>query len=154
MDDRLSVIRQEKNRQIIGRACRQQIWQLFAMTKPEEFTLRDAIAVRLRALQKVAGATDQQMGNYVGMSRTAWANAVALNSKKPNKPPEEAMVRLCERAKLTMDWIYRGTYDNVPYALAIALQEALSGGASGVVELPGLNHPELENVPGLVDHQG
>ncbi|HET6606719.1 MAG TPA: hypothetical protein VFG62_08630 [Rhodopila sp.] len=111
------------------------------MTKTADLSLRNSVAIRLRALQKVAGATDQQMANYVGMSRTAWANAVALNSKKPNKPSEEAMVRLCEKSKLTMDWIYRGSYDNVPYALAIALQEALATPeetAHGTIPLPGL----------------
>lgn len=112
------------------------------MKKEPDITLRDSIAIRLRALQKIAGATDQQMGNYVGVSRTAWANAVGRNSKKPNKPPEEAMVRLCQKSKVTMDWIYQGVYDGVPHALAIALQEELSAAsgvpASKMVSLPGL----------------
>jgi hypothetical protein len=112
----------------------------------DEANLRDEVAIRLRALQAIAGATDQQMGNYVGMSRTAWSNAVGLKTKKPNKPPEEAMVRLCKKSKLTMEWIYRGSYDNVPYALAIALQEALAD--------PPRYPEEAVQLPGLVESQG
>jgi hypothetical protein len=105
--------------------------------------LRDDIAKRLRALQRIAGVTDQQMANYVGMSRGAWVNATreGVDGKKVNKPPEEAMVRLCERANLTMDWIYLGVLEKVPYKLAILLQEELTEPGSvpkGSMFLPGL----------------
>ena len=83
------------------------------------------------------------MADYVGMSRSAWVNATRQKGgAKVNKPPEEAMVRLCERCGLTMDWIYRGVFDRVPYAFALALQVEMGTDPAaldvGAVLLPGL----------------
>ena len=97
------------------------------MNQPSELSLRDAIATRLRAIKTITGATDAQLGAYMGISRTSFANAIGLNRRVTVKPKEEAIVRLCERSGLTTDFIYRGTYAGVPYELAIALQAALAG---------------------------
>ncbi len=92
-----------------------------------ELPLRDAIAVRLRALKTVTAATDKQLAAYMGIGRTSFSNAIGMNRKDRFKPKEEAIVQLCNRSGLTTDFIYRGLYAGVPYELAIALQAALAG---------------------------
>lgn len=125
ISDRLSDLAQASCCQNNGHRFCQVIWQPAGMPKPANKTLRDQIARRLRAVQAVADASDKQMGDYVGLSRTAWINATRDGDKKVNKPSEEAMIRLCEQSGLTMEWIYRGIWDDVPYKLAYALKVEL-----------------------------
>src|SRR5208282_6842570 len=110
---------------------RQIFCHVATMNQPSELSLRDAIATRLRAIKTITGATDAQLGAYMGISRTSFANAIGLNRRVTVKPKEEAIVRLCERSGLTTDFIYRGTYAGVPYELAIAVLLSMDKYAMG-----------------------
>ena len=83
-----------------------------------------AIASRLRAIQAEMEATDERMGELVGCGRSSWANWINAG----NMPSEESMMRLCEVAHVTMDWLYRETLKAaIPLSLAIRLTARLRG---------------------------
>jgi hypothetical protein len=83
-----------------------------------------AIAARLRAIQAEMGKTDEGMGEFVGCGRSNWANWINAG----NMPKAEYMVRLCELASVTMDWLYRETLKaTMPLPLAIRLTARLRG---------------------------
>lgn len=64
------------------------------------------------------------MGELLEIDRTRWGQWVATTG---NKPAEELMITLCDRAGVTMDWLYRGRLDNLPVRLAIRLELRLLG---------------------------
>lgn len=85
--------------------------------------LQFAVAERLIALQAEVGLTDEKIAEKIGVSRTAWTNWKNLE----NKPEEEALVRLCHKYAVTMDWLYRGKTDQLPVAHAVRLTARLRG---------------------------
>jgi transcriptional regulator with XRE-family HTH domain len=79
-----------------------------------------AIARRLRAICAEMGVEATQLAKRLGYGRTRVANW--LREDTGNMPAEEAMAALCDMMPgLTLDYIYRGSLDHVPHALAIRL---------------------------------
>lgn len=81
------------------------------------------LACRLRAIQAEMGNSDQAMADLVGAGRTTWTNW----TNAENMPEEEAMVRLCDEAKVTMEWLYRGIPDGLHLGHAIRLVARTKG---------------------------
>lgn len=93
-----------------------------APPKPDAPELKTAVRRRLRAVQAELGYTQDQMGELVGESRSAWSNWVSELSEIPKPLP---MIRLCHALpnwNLTLDWIYLGVRDHLPLRLAIRLR--------------------------------
>lgn len=78
---------------------------------------------RLQAVQAELKLTHEQMARRLGVGRTTWTNW--LNSE--NKPEEEAMVRLCEFARVTMEWLYRGIPNTMEASHYIRLTARVEG---------------------------
>lgn len=72
---------------------------------PTELEL--AVSHRLRAIQAELNKTDDAMAKMLSIGRSRWANWINAE----NLPNEEAMILLCDKAKVTMDWLYRGKPD-------------------------------------------
>ena len=66
--------------------------------------LAQGIAARLRALQAELHLSDREMATRLNVSRGVWSGWV--NAR--NLPSERAMILLCDRTGVDMDWIYRG----------------------------------------------
>lgn len=81
------------------------------------------LACRLRAIQAELGQTNGQMAAMVGVGITTWSNW--LNAE--NRPDEEAMIRLCDQAGVTMEWLYRGRTDGMNVGHAIRLTARTKG---------------------------
>jgi transcriptional regulator with XRE-family HTH domain len=95
-----------------------------AMTKKPITPFQAALIARLRAVQKEMGKSDSQMAQIVGdVGRTVWGQWVTGG----NMPSEEAMVRLCDEAKITLDWLYRGKLRNIDPGLSIRLEMRVAG---------------------------
>jgi transcriptional regulator with XRE-family HTH domain len=75
------------------------------------------IARRLRAIRMELGFDQAAMSSWLEIGRTRYVNW----EKAENKPSEEAMVLLCDRTGVTLDYIYRGRLDAVQTGLAIRL---------------------------------
>jgi transcriptional regulator with XRE-family HTH domain len=82
------------------------------------------VGQRLNAVREELGRSINGMSKLLGISRDVWSNWV----KGRNWPDEEAMLFLCEKYGLTMDWIYRGQITSgVPLELALRLEARLDG---------------------------
>ena len=93
------------------------------MSKKPASPLQIAVSARLRVVQTELGLTDENMAALVGVSASRWKNWI----NQQNFPDEEAMVRLCLLAHITMDWIYRGDVASLPLAKAIRLTARARG---------------------------
>lgn len=93
------------------------------MPKKPPGPLQIALSARLRALQAELGRTDEEMAEMVKRGRTTWTNWVNAE----NMPEEQAMVDLCDRFKIKMEWLYRGEGDSMPARLFIRLELRLLG---------------------------
>ncbi len=83
---------------------------------------RDAVAQRVRAILAEHGGTAIAFAERIGVERTAFANWVAVNPKKPNFPSPSGVAAMCEIVPgLTMDYIYLGDAGKMPLNLAIRL---------------------------------
>ncbi|MFP5477210.1 MAG: helix-turn-helix transcriptional regulator [Gammaproteobacteria bacterium] len=78
----------------------------------------DAIARRLRAIRVELGLEQTAMAKWLDVGRTRYVNW----EKAENFPSEQAMILLCDRTGVSLDYIYRGRLDAVPTALAIRLK--------------------------------
>ncbi|MFC4170072.1 helix-turn-helix transcriptional regulator [Teichococcus aestuarii] len=90
----------------------------------------DQIAARLRAIRAELGMDQSAFAKWLGVNRTRYVNW----ENAENKPGEEAMVVLCDKTGVTLDYIYRGRLDAVPTALAIRLtarEQGLDPDAAG-----------------------
>ena len=67
------------------------------------------------ALTRVAlGLKDADLARYLGISQQRWHNYVS-----GIRPLQLALaVKLCDRFKLTLDWLYRGDFSGLPFDLA------------------------------------
>jgi transcriptional regulator with XRE-family HTH domain len=92
------------------------------MRKKPPGTLQTIISARLKAVQDELGKTDGEMAKMVGAGRTAWSNWI----KRQNMPEEEAMIRLCDKAQISLEWLYRGKSDMMPVKLFIRLELRLN----------------------------
>lgn len=81
------------------------------------------IATRLRAVQAEMRCSDQAMADLLHVGRTTWTNW----TNAENMPEEQAMIRLCEKAYVTMEWLYRGKPEGLTLANAIRLTARVSG---------------------------
>lgn len=82
-----------------------------------------ALAQKLRAIQAELGKTDDGMADLLSIGRSRWTNWVNAE----NKPSEEAMMMLCDKAAVTMDWLYRDKPDGLALAHIIRLKARLLG---------------------------
>lgn len=87
-----------------------------------ENTMQQAVAARLAAIMKELGKKRREMADFLDVSESRLGNWLG-SGEKANMPHEAAMVLLCDKVPfLTMDYIYRGRLDCVPYAFAIRLK--------------------------------
>lgn len=85
-------------------------------------TMQHAVAVRLAAIMKELGKSRREMAEFLDVGESRLGNWLG-SGEKSNMPSEAAMARLCEKVPLlTMDYIYLGRLDAVPYAAAIRLK--------------------------------
>lgn len=91
---------------------------IWGMAKKPPSDLQKAVTARLRAVQAELGKSDSQMARMVGVGRSRWSQWVGTS----NMPAEEAMLTLCDKAGITLDWLYRGKVDLIPTRLAIRLE--------------------------------
>jgi hypothetical protein len=98
--------------------------------------LQQDIARRLRAVMAELGMNRRQFAEFLETAESKLGNWLG-KGPKANKPPEEVMVLLCEKAPgLTLDYLYRGVLDHVPMALAIRLK----AWEEGIPQGEGSNH--------------
>jgi len=84
-------------------------------------SLKSSVSRRLRAIREELGLTKGAMAVRLGVGRTRYLHWESL-APSGNFPAIESMISLCEFLPgLTMDFIYRGKLDAVPYALALRL---------------------------------
>jgi transcriptional regulator with XRE-family HTH domain len=84
--------------------------------------MQQAVAVRLAAIMRELGKNRRDMAEFLGVGESRLGNWLGTG-EKANMPSEAAMARLCEQVPaLTMDYIYLGRLDAVPYSAAIRLK--------------------------------
>lgn len=77
---------------------------------------------RLAATRKALELTQEELGDAIGVSRTAlgnWETGIRL-------PDPAAMARLARRFQVPMDWIYLGDPASLPHRLAGTLLGGMS----------------------------
>lgn len=85
-------------------------------------TMQQAVAVRLAAIMKELKKSRREMAEFLEVGESRLGNWLGTG-EKANMPSEAAMARLCEKVPLlTMDYIYLGRLDAVPYSHAIRLK--------------------------------
>lgn len=102
--------------------------QAICMRKKRSAEWLAAVGVRLEVSRKALGVDHVDMAKAAKVSAQAWSNYV-----RGERPLDiEAASELCKKYKLTLDWIYRGDPDGLPYALGakVAPRDAM------VVPLP------------------
>ena len=88
---------------------------------------RAEIARRLIAIRDEIGISNSELARRLGVTRTRYLHWISP-TESGNFPAEESMATLCDMLPgLTLDFIYRGKLDALPYALAIRLQAHLEG---------------------------
>jgi transcriptional regulator with XRE-family HTH domain len=93
------------------------------MAKKPPSDLQTAVSRRLAAVQRELELSDDAIATRVGTNRTTWSNWI----NEQNMPEEAAMLKLCDIASLTLDWIYRGDLRLLPVDRAIRLEARLRG---------------------------
>jgi len=72
-----------------------------------------AVGGRLEAARMVLQLDHIDMAKAAGTSAQAWSNYV-----RAERPLDiEKAIKLCDRYKLTLDWIFRGDPSGLPYEL-------------------------------------
>ena len=85
------------------------------------------IARRLIAIRDEMGTTNSELARRLGVTRTRYLHWITP-AESANFPAEESMAALCDLLPgLTLDFIYRGKLDALPYALAMRLQAHMEG---------------------------
>ena len=82
-----------------------------------------AISGRLRAIQAEMHKTNEQMADMLSVGLSRWTNWVNAE----NLPQEEVMIDLCEKAAISMDWLYRGDPSRIELGHIIRLTARLKG---------------------------
>lgn len=82
---------------------------------------RKDVIMRLRALPDAFNMTDAELCRRIGVKPTAWANYVAIGSKR--KFPVHIAARLCDEFNVTLDWIYRGKTMLIPAELVEKMRQ-------------------------------
>jgi len=93
------------------------------MPKKPPGPLQTAVSARLTVVQEELGKSDAAMGTMLGCGRTTWGNWV----HQENMPEENAVIRLCDKTGLTMEWLYRGITTTMPVHLLVRLELRLAG---------------------------
>lgn len=102
--------------------------QAYYMRKKRDAGWRAAVGKRLEDARKVLGVDHVDMARVANVSPQAWSNYV--RGERPLSI--EAASLLCDRYRLTLDWIYRGDPAGLPFELG----EKLKPRDSMVVPLP------------------
>ncbi|MCA3366353.1 MAG: helix-turn-helix transcriptional regulator [Roseomonas sp.] len=94
---------------------------------PKTRTITQAeIARRLIAIRDEIGVTNSELARRLEVTRTRFLHWISP-TETANFPAEESMALLCDMLPgLTLDFIYRGKLDAVPYALALRLKAHLN----------------------------
>jgi transcriptional regulator with XRE-family HTH domain len=79
--------------------------------------LEDDVARRLKAVRLEMDLAIPQMAERLGVGRTRYLNW----ERADNLPAERVMIKLCELAGITMDYLYRGRVAAMPTGLALRL---------------------------------
>lgn len=81
---------------------------------------RDKVAIgnRLQLTREALGLTQRQFAQDAGLKPSAY-NQYETGYKKPSVDAANA---LCDRYKLTLDWIFRGDASGIPYETAHTIQ--------------------------------
>lgn len=101
-----------------------------------------ATGKRLRAFRRVFGyASVRDAANAMGMERSRWSNwEIGLGL-----PTVTASLTVVERHPgMSLDWIYRGVLDGMPYQLVLQLQNAVAWVDANPGRVPGQNGEERE----------
>ena len=86
----------------------------------QEQLSQEEVANRLRAIREYMRMDRTPFAAWLGVPRTRYANWES--TKGGNYPSRVAMDNLCRLLPgLTLDYIYRGTFANVPSGLAVQL---------------------------------
>lgn len=80
------------------------------------------IGSRLKATRSALDLTQEAIALAIGVERSAYKNW-ELGERFPDPI---AMMRLCDRFGVSMDWIYRGKLDGMAHSLAIKIEPLLS----------------------------
>lgn len=73
-----------------------------------------AVGKRLAQTTAALRLRDNEMAQRAGVSKSTWSNYV--NGLRPLDI--DAAIKLCERTKVTLDWLYRGDISGVARELA------------------------------------
>jgi hypothetical protein len=92
-----------------------------------------AVARRLRALQQALGAitstpggvSNGEMGDWAGVTESAWSNYIAGDKSYAKPFPVEAALALRKRWGVALDWIYDGDGTRNDPALSPHLDKAM-----------------------------
>jgi transcriptional regulator with XRE-family HTH domain len=90
---------------------------------------REEVAARLRALQQVLGASDQEMANSIGVSRQRWSNYVSRSREYSRMISIDGVRQLKAQFRVTSEWIFLGEAATLPEDLRRALNAALANPA-------------------------
>lgn len=78
-----------------------------------------AIAHRMRLLRLATGLNQAEFARSIGVARTAWNNVEIEFSRIG----VDAALKVCEKYRVTLDWIYRGDTSMMPTGLMKRIEE-------------------------------
>lgn len=96
-----------------------------AMTSPVQTPLTDRVFVgqRLTAIRKALGLNAAELCREVGLKPNTWSQW----EKGKRIPDLHYMMRLVEIYPVTLDYVYLGQMEGLPYDFAIKLRSKLNG---------------------------
>ena len=89
----------------------------------EELSSPDSVAKRLKAIRAWQNIGQSELAAIAGVAKSAVGNWEQAFSR----PRVEHAARICNRFRLSLDYIYLGRLDSIPYAVATALETAELG---------------------------
>lgn len=75
------------------------------------------IKKRLEKTRRALGLQPIQISQEIGISRSQWTHYITIDQDPIRNIPIEKAISLCDRYRLTLDWIYRGDPSGLPQQL-------------------------------------
>ena len=94
----------------------------------------EAIGRRLRHLRTTLDLNQTEFAKFAGLAQ----NAYSQYENGQRRPSLEAAFKMCDRYKVTLDWIYQGVSDGLPNRLWQELDRAATrrSNLDDIIDLP------------------
>jgi transcriptional regulator with XRE-family HTH domain len=123
--------------------CRPRLRLVPSAERPSEAVAN--AAARLRVIRAIIGKEQTEIADACGVSSQRWSNWEA----GAHLPDVLIMVKAAHLYGFTLDWVYRGVIDRMPYELVIEIQrrrpDLILGASRDAV--PSADWDELPNQP-------